>query len=270
MPELPEVETYRRYVEASSMQQTITDFTCQDPRKLLLNDYDDMREILRGCQFEETYRVGKHLFIKTNKTLWVYMHFGMTGDLHYFYEDEDPPKHARMVFYFANGYRLGFICPRKFERIGLVENPTDFLAKKGIAPDVMHISIEAFSKNLKRKKSAIKSVLLDQTVVAGLGNWLADDVLYRAKIHPEMPAFDLSDAQITQIHAAMRDIVQTTIDAEANYDLLPDDFILHARGWGKPHLNGQCPCGTEAITLIRVGGRATYFCSKTQGIVSRY
>ena len=261
MPELPEVETYRRYIEASSMNQSITDFTCEDPRKLLLNDYDEMREILRGCQFLETYRVGKHLFIKTNKTFWVYMHFGMSGDLHYFNEHEDPPRHARMVFYFNNGYRLGFICPRKFERIGLVENPTEFLRKKGVAPDVLLIEIEEFAKNLKRKKSAIKSVLLDQSVVAGIGNWLADDVLFQAKIHPETRASEITEGGVAYIFRAMQYIVQTTIDAEANYDLLPDDFILHARGWGKPHLSGKCPCGKEAITMIRVGGRATYFCS---------
>jgi formamidopyrimidine-DNA glycosylase len=264
MPELPEVETYRRYVVASSLQQSIENFTCEDPRKLLLNDYDDMLEILRGSHFTDTYRVGKHLFINTNKDYWVYMHFGMTGDLHYFHQDDEPPRHARMVFYFSNGYRLGFICPRKFERIGIVENPDAFLKQKGIAPDVMQIDKALFFNNLARKKSAIKSVLLDQSVVAGIGNWLADDILFQAKVHPETPSVFLSENDKTLIFNAMRYIVQTTIDAEANYNFLPDDFILHARGWGKPHLAGKCPCGKEAITQIRVGGRATYFCSNLQ------
>jgi formamidopyrimidine-DNA glycosylase len=264
MPELPEVETYRRYVEASSMQQSIENFTCEDPRKLLLNDYDFMLDVLKGASFVSTYRVGKHLFIKTNKDYWVYMHFGMTGDLHYFHEDEEPPRHARMVFYFTNGYRLGFICPRKFERIGIVDNPDAFLLRKGVAADVMTIEKDVFFKNLSRKKSAIKPVLLDQSVVAGIGNWLADDILYQAKVHPETPSVLLTDEDKTLIFNAMHYIVQTTIDAEANYNFLPDDFILHARGWGKPHLSGKCPCGNEDITQIRVGGRATYFCSKNQ------
>ncbi|MDZ7878775.1 MAG: DNA-formamidopyrimidine glycosylase family protein [Saprospiraceae bacterium] len=264
MPELPEVETYRRYAEASSMHQTIADFTCEDPRKLLLNPYDEMLEILRGSHFSETYRVGKHLFIRISETHWVYMHFGMTGDLHYFHQDDEPPRHARMVFYFTNGFRLGFLCPRKFERIGIVENPDAFLKKKGIAPDVMMIDKNLFFNNLSRKKSAIKSVLLDQSVVAGIGNWLADDVLFKAKIHPETPSVFLTENDKNRIFDAMQNIVQTTIDAEANYNLLPDDFILHARGWGKPHLSGKCPCGKETITMIRVGGRATYFCENLQ------
>jgi formamidopyrimidine-DNA glycosylase len=264
MPELPEVETYRRYLEASSLNQPVAEFTCEDPRKLLLNDYDEMRQILRGAQFTGSYRVGKHLFVKTDTPFWVYMHFGMSGDLRYFHQDEGVPRHARMVFYFNNGYGLGFVCPRKFERIGLVENPDAFLAAKGVALDVMLIPLETFAQNIKRKKSPIKAVLLDQSVTAGIGNWLADDVLHHAKIHPEKLAKDLSDAEIERIHVAMRYIVQTTIDAEANYDFLPDDFILHARGWGKPHLSGKCPCGQEDITQIRVGGRATYYCARFQ------
>jgi formamidopyrimidine-DNA glycosylase len=264
MPELPEVETYRRYLTASSLDQTITDFACEDPRKLLLNDYDEMRDILRGVKFTGTHRVGKHLFVQTDRPTWVYMHFGMTGDLHYFHQDDPPPRHARMVFYFSNGFRLGFICPRKFERIGLTDNPTAFLQQKGIAEDVLLIEKPVFFKNIHRKKSAIKTVLLDQSVVAGIGNWLADDVLYQAKIHPETPANVLTETQTDALHAAMQYIVQTTIDAEANYNFLPDDFILHSRGWGKPELSGKCPCGKEAIQMMRVGGRATYFCSEKQ------
>jgi formamidopyrimidine-DNA glycosylase len=264
MPELPEVETYRRYIQASSMHQTIEHFTCEDPRKLLLNDYDEMLNVMRGAQFEETYRVGKHLFIKIGEQRWVYMHFGMSGDLHYFHQDDDPPRHARMVFYFTNGYRLGFICPRKFERIGIVENPDAFLKTKRVAPDVLRIGKEEFYQNLSRKKSAIKSVLLDQSVVAGIGNWIADDVLYQAKIHPETLAHALTEKHKVAIFEAMHYIVKTTIEAEANYDSLPDHFVLHSRGWAKPHLNGLYACGKEPISQIRVGGRATYFCKTTQ------
>lgn len=264
MPELPEVETYRRYIEASSLGQTIEQFTCEDPRKLLLNDLDEINNRLNGAVFEATYRVGKHLFVRTNLDDWLYMHFGMSGDLGYFHRDEPPPRHARMIFYFTNGYHLGFICPRKFERVGLVADPVAFLAQKGIAPDVLDITPAVFFEHLRRKKSAIKTVLLDQSVVAGIGNWLADDVLYRAKIHPETPASALNEADVARMTEAMRYIVQTTIDAEANYLLLPDDFILHARGWGKPHLAGKCPCGKGEILMSRVGGRATYFCGLCQ------
>lgn len=130
-------------------------------------------------------------------------------------------------------------------------------------PEV-EITPALFSNHLRRKKSAIKTVLLDQSVVAGIGNWIADDVLFRAKIHPETPASTLDETEIMRIVEAMRYIVQTTIDVEANYLLLPDDFILHARGWGKPHLAGKCPCGKGEILMSRVGGRATYFCGWCQ------
>ncbi len=267
MPELPEVETYRRYIQAAALEQTITNMTCEDPRKLLLNDESEMLDILRGSQFTATKRVGKHLFIRLSKdNWWLYMHFGMSGDLHYFHEDEETPRHARIVFYFSNGYRLGFICPRKFERVGITDNPTAFLLKKKIAEDALDISNSALFKNINKRKMPIKSVLLDQSTVAGIGNWIADDVLNRAKIHPEKLANQLTEKEVTAIHKAMQFIINQTITVEANYKLLPEDFLIHARGWGRANTETKCPnCKTD-IVMIRVGGRATYFCPKCQVI----
>jgi formamidopyrimidine-DNA glycosylase len=265
MPELPEVETYRRYIETAAFEQTITHMTCEDPRKLLLNDETEMNEILRGSKFVGTKRVGKHLFIRLSKgDYWLYMHFGMTGDLHYFHEDEETPRHARIVFYFSNGFRLGFICPRKFERVGITDNPTAFLAKKKVAKDALEISNSELFNNIHKRKMPIKSVLLDQSTVAGIGNWIADDVLHRAKIHPERIAADLSEKEVKAIHKATQTVVNQTIAVEANYELLPEDFLIHARGWGRANTEPKCPiCKTE-IVMIRVGGRATYFCPKCQ------
>jgi formamidopyrimidine-DNA glycosylase len=112
----------------------------------------------------------------------------------------------------------------------------------------------------------IKSVLLDQSTVAGIGNWIADDVLHRAKIHPERIAADLSEKEVKAIHKATQIVVNQTIAVEANYELLPEDFLIHARGWGRANTEPKCPiCRTE-IVMIRVGGRATYFCPKCQTI----
>jgi formamidopyrimidine-DNA glycosylase len=265
MPELPEVETYRRYLESSSMNQKIVDFTSEDPLKLLLNDVDEMHETLLGRQFIETKRVGKHLFVRLDRgDFWLYMHFGMSGDLAYFHPDSEPPKHARIVFFFENGFRLGFICPRKFERVGLTNDPDLFLQKKKIGLDVLEITPKMLFLNLQNRKMAIKSTLLDQSVAAGVGNWIADDVLHRAKILPIRLANSLDFSEVESLHAAIQKVVQSAISVEANYAQLSDDFLIHARGWGRANATSNCPnCGSE-ITQIRVGGRATYFCEKCQ------
>ena len=265
MPELPEVETYRRYLEETSLQQVIEAIDVED-HKLLTTDYATLTENLIGRSFVGTRRVGKNLFVLTDKkNVIVRMHFGMTGDLAYYHSSLDRPRHARIVFYFRGGYNLGFVCPRKFERVGLVENINDFLKSKKIAADGLEISAEDLSKNLRKRKSTIKPVLLDQSTVAGIGNWIVDEVLFQAKIHPERLSNSLNDTEIMAIHTAIGFVLKTAIEHEANYALFPTNFLIHTREWAaSPHNDPErhklCPCGLAVVAQSRVGGRATYFC----------
>ncbi|MBU1821068.1 MAG: DNA-formamidopyrimidine glycosylase, partial [Bacteroidetes bacterium] len=120
MPELPEVEGYRLYLEATSLHQPIEHIDVEDT-KLLTTDQITLTEALHGAAFTGTRRVGKNLFVYTDKPgVIVRMHFGMSGDLEYYHSSIDRPRHARIVFYFRGGFNLGFVCPRKFERVGLV------------------------------------------------------------------------------------------------------------------------------------------------------
>ncbi|MCU0339225.1 MAG: DNA-formamidopyrimidine glycosylase [Spirosomaceae bacterium] len=268
MPELPEVETYRRYFEATSLHQPL-DFLEVEDHKLLTTDYATLTETLIGQAFVGTERVGKNLFAFTDGGATLHLHFGMTGDLEYYHSSLTRPRHARIVFGFRSGFCLGFICPRKFERIGLVESVASYLQKKKIAPDGLQISLVQLTKNLQKRKALIKPTLLDQSTVAGIGNWIADEVLFQAKIHPEQPCNTLTDSQFLVLHQAIRHVLQTAIEHEANYDFFPKDFIIHAREWGEspysvPDRHLDCPCGKVRIAQSRVGGRATYFCPMCQ------
>ena len=266
MPELPEVETYRRYFEATSLHQPISDVYVQDT-KLLTTDYDTLLQQLKNRQFIGTKRVGKNLFAQLDAPYWLHFHFGMTGDLAYFKDQEDTPRFARIVFHFANGFKLGFLCPRKFERIGIVENIEAYLSRKKINKDALEITLEELSKTLNKKKAVIKSVLLDQSTVAGIGNWIVDEILFQAKVHPEQIASQLSDNQIVSIHQAMQMIIKTAINLQADYDDFPNDFLIHARGWGRTtneNSIGKCPKCGEKISISKVGGRTTFFCASRQ------
>lgn len=266
MPELPEVETYRRYFEETSLYQPISDIYVEDT-KLLTNDYDTLHHQLKNRQFIGTKRVGKNLFAQLDAPYWLHFHFGMTGDLAYFKDEEDTPRFARIIFRFANGFKLGFLCPRKFERIGIVEDIEAYLSRKKINKDALEITLEELKKSLVKKNTPIKSVLLDQSTVAGIGNWIVDEVLFQAKIHPEKISSQLSDNEIIMIYEAMRLVIQIAIDAQANYDDFPKKFLIHARGWGiknAENIIGKCPeCG-EKITISKVGGRTTFFCANRQ------
>lgn len=269
MPELPEVEIYRRYLETSSLYQPIDTLEVED-HKLLTTDFATLHERLTGRSFTGTHRVGKNLFVLTDKPdVILHMHFGMTGDLVYYHSSVDRPRHARIVFYFRNGFNLGFICPRKFERIGLVDSIDTYLKRKKIGPDGLIISLSELTARVRGRKSLIKPVLMDQSTVAGLGNWIVDEVLFQALVHPERPTVTLSDEEMVELHNAIRLVLETAIRHEATYRDFPTGFLIHVREWDdSPYDDVEahmfCPrCGTR-IDKIEVGGRTTYFCPKEQ------
>lgn len=269
MPELPEVEMRRLYLEATSLGQPIDLITVED-NKLLTTDLTTLVESLQNRRFQGTRRVGKNLFIYTDDpAIIVRMHFGMTGDLTYYHHSVDRPRHARIVFYFKNGFCLGFICPRKFERVGLVNDIDAYLKLKKIAPDALLIDVDTLTKKFKKRNSPIKTVLLDQATTAGLGNWIVDEVLFQAKVHPSSISAKLTDDAIQAIHNAIHLVLETAISKEATYRNFPLSFLIHARQWDAspyedPETYKHCPrCGNN-LDIIKVGGRTTYFCPTEQ------
>ena len=273
MPELPEVEIRRQYLETSSLHQLIQHIEVDD-KKLLTTDYTTLTSALTGRQFTHTRRVGKNLFVLTDDpAVIVRMHFGMTGDLEYYHASLDRPRFARIVFEFSSGFNLGFLCPRKFERVGLVDNIDAFLQRKKIGPDGLAISLADLNARIRKKKALIKPVLLDQSIVAGLGNWIVDEVLFQAFIHPEQRADTLTEAQMSQLHQAIYLVLETAIRYEATYRDFPNNFLIHVREWDdSPYDDVEahkfCPRCYTRIERVVVGGRTTFFCPNEQILLS--
>ena len=121
MPELPEVETYRRYLEETALGQTVVDLKVEDPRRQLTIDYDTLLQALKGRQLMSTHRIGKHLLVTLSSGKVLVLHFGMTCDLAYYRDEEDTLRFSRMVFCFSNGFRLAFMVSRKFGQWGLAD-----------------------------------------------------------------------------------------------------------------------------------------------------
>ncbi|MFD2932234.1 Fpg/Nei family DNA glycosylase [Spirosoma flavum] len=269
MPELPEVEIRRQYLETSSLYQPINHIEVED-KKLLTTDYATLENTLIGRQFTSTHRVGKNLFVLTDAPgVIVHMHFGMTGDLEYYHSSLNRPRFARIVFEFTTGFNLGFLCPRKFERVGLLDDIDAFLKRKKIGEDGLDISVATLTEQVRRKKALIKPVLLDQSVIAGLGNWIVDEVLFQAFIHPEQRADTLTDAQMSHLHGAIQLVLETAIRYEATYRDFPTSFLTHVREWDdSPYDDVEahkfCPRCSTRIERSVVGGRTTFFCPKEQ------
>ncbi|PYK44559.1 MAG: DNA-formamidopyrimidine glycosylase, partial [Verrucomicrobia bacterium] len=128
MPELPEVETFKRYLDSTSLHQRITNVEVRDAYVLKGISARELTRYLKGHRFENSHRHGKHLFVHAGDELWLRLHFGMTGSLEYLKHDEGTPKTARVIFRFATNRRLAFDDQRKFGEIELIEDVDEFLS----------------------------------------------------------------------------------------------------------------------------------------------
>ncbi|MEM8940301.1 MAG: DNA-formamidopyrimidine glycosylase family protein [Bacteroidota bacterium] len=258
MPELPEVEGYKKYIDSTSLQQKITGIDCADNR-LLKKELGLFESALVGQSFIETRRIGKYLFLQTTGDKVLIMHFGMTGKPEYYYDPNLRPKYAHIVYEFANGYHLGFLNRRKFGWNDLTESVEDYQQKVGLSTDARDLSFEDFQKSFDKRKTSIKPVLMNQSVAAGIGNWMADEILYQSEIHPEKKTNQLSEGQIKTIFDRMKAIIETAIEKEAVYRNFPPHYFIHIRRTG-----AQCHHTSSKIKKLTVGGRSTYYSPEWQ------
>ena len=220
MPELPDVEVYKQYFDKHSLNKKIKSVDVKDT-KVLKTSSNKLSELMDGEKFVNTRRLGKHLLASTNHNRWIAMHFGMTGALQYYQDKEEAPKYGKIIFNFDNGDHLAFINKRKFGYIDIVDDYETFVKDQKLGPDAMDIDLDEFKKIMNNKKGMIKSVLMDQQVISGLGNVYTDEILYQAKLHPKAKLDNLSEDDIKNMHRIMRRVLKTTINNHADPAKLP-------------------------------------------------
>ena len=258
MPELPEVHGYQVYLDSTSLHQKIVTFDCRDT-KLLKKSRSEFEKYLVGQSLTETQRIGKYLFVKTDGDKVLVMHFGMTGRPKYYKDADDRPKFGHIVLSFDNGFHFAFENKRKFGWWDLADTIEEYKEQVGLSDDARELSLEDFKASLSNRKTDIKKVLMDQGVAAGVGNWMADEILYQAKTHPEKRIEDMDDAAIETVFDAMKKVIEVAIEHDAHYSDFPKDFLMHFRKEG-----AECHHTGCKIEKIKVGGRTTYFSPEWQ------
>ncbi|HYH09547.1 MAG TPA: DNA-formamidopyrimidine glycosylase family protein [Thermoanaerobaculia bacterium] len=256
MPELPEVETYTRYFTRHALDQKIARVDVRDERILGTLRKDAFARRLKGRSFVSARRHGKHLFADAGG-VWLHLHFGMTGDLAYY--REEAPRFARVVFDFDNGAHLAFEDMRLFGLVDLVDDPDAFIEESGLGPDPLTLRFAGFASLLERRRGAIKSLLMAQEIIAGLGNLYVDETLYQASIHPRRPVDSLSSKETRALYDTMRRILREAITRHARGADLPGNALYHHREEGE-----RCPRCGGTIQRAVVFGRTTYFCGRHQ------
>lgn len=262
MPELPDVEIFRQYLESTSLHQDMDDVEVPGPEVLQGISASRLNKILRGNRFQSARRHGKYLFGELKEGGWLVFHFGMTGFLAYFRDDERSTGHERLLIRFSNGYTLAYDCQRKLGEIGLAEDLQHFIREKGMGPDPLDsgFDLETFLDAMRGSRATVKSALMDQKRMAGIGNIYSDEILFQAGIRPGAKANDLTEGDWKTIYTEMtQNVLPAAIEARADPSRLPASFIIPRR-----HGNRTCPLCGEALETTKIGGRTTVFCPHDQ------
>lgn len=254
MPELPEVETIRRYLEETVLHRPIARVSGSTPTIARA-----ARFRLTGQRFTEAFRHGKYLFAGLDSGSSLVFHFGMTGELILVSRDEPDPPYTRAMVSFIDGSRLAFTDPRRFGRLGWVPDRDDFIRAKRLGPDALVIPAEKLMPLVQRSRQRMKFFLLDQHKLAGIGNIYADEILFQAGIHPLREAASLMPDQAARIQPLMQDILRIAISLEADFDRYPGTWLIPHRAPGE-----LCPVCSGEVNRVMIAGRYAYFCPSCQ------
>lgn len=262
MPELPEVESYRRYFERYAMRRPVRGVSVADAGVLAPGTTAAaLRRALMGKRFTSVRRHGKNLFVEISGDGFLRIHFGMTGDLAAFRDGAEAPRFVRVLFHFADGTNLAYQDSRKFGRLELIAQADAYLAARRFGPDPVspEFRLGEFVRSLERRRGAIKPLLMNQRVIAGVGNLYADEALFQAGIHPATPIETLDRAALSRLFRTLQTVLKKVTEAQQNDGPYPRGYLLPRRAEGE-----RCPrCGGR-ITRTTVGGRTTYYCSRHQ------
>ena len=271
MPELPEVETTASDLRPQLVGAQITGVHVLWPRTIAAPDLPLFSALVAGQRIAGVGRRGKFLILGLASGDSLLVHLRMTGGL--FVESCLTPapadRYARAWFDLAGGRRLVFSDLRKFGRIWLVESAAEVLGGLGPEPLSPEFTPQVLAEGLRRRRVAIKPLLLNQAVVAGLGNIYADEALFLAGIHPLRPAAELTDDEVQRLHAAIRQVLSEAIGERGTTlrDFRPPNggkgnYQEKRRVYG---LKGE-PCLTCGAPIQRlvIAQRSAHFCPHCQ------
>ena len=278
MPELPEVEAARLIARRVAVGRRIVRVWCaDDPIVFDRVSPARVRRALVGRRVIGVHRHGKHLWFELDRRPWPCLHFGMTGGFHVpgrksvklvssgarHPRPDWPPRFAKLRLTFDDGGELVFADARRLGRVRLRHDPA-------AEPPISLLGFDAllgvptprkFAELLRGRLAPIKAVLLDQSVAAGVGNWIADEVLYQAGVDPRRPASSLTDAQVRRVRDKIRSVVALAVRVGSDSDRFPRRWLFHDR-WGKRDM--AMTSRGDRIRYATVGGRTTAWVPRIQ------
>jgi len=271
MPELPEVETVRRGLEKLILGKKISNIEIHYP-KMIKTDLEQFQKEMPGQVVKSMGRRGKYLlFYLSDKVL--ISHLRMEGKYFYYPNQVPERKHAHVLIHFEDGGTLVYEDVRKFGTMELLAPElldSYFISKKlGPEPSEQDFDLESLKLALKKSKKPIKPHLLDQTLVAGLGNIYVDEVLWRAKVHPSRTSNSLTTQEARKVHDETINVLGQAVEKGGSTirtytNAFGEDGTMQELHQVYDKAGQACSrCGTS-IEKIQLGGRGTHFCPNCQ------
>ncbi len=273
MPELPEVETIKRVIEPQIQGRMITKAAVRRPEVAAYPEADEFCRRLTGQTVSHMSRQGKFLIIHLENKERIVLHLRMTGGLLLAPAQCPEEKYTHVVFSLDNGTELRFSDMRRFGRFWLLrEEETDTcteMDKLGLDPLAPACNAEYLSSHLSKRRKAIKECLLEQTIIAGIGNIYSDEILFTAGIYPARPANSLKQTEWERLAEAIPErisyfIEKNAITAEEYLETKGRDYrntpFLQVYGHG----GSPCPKCRETLCRMVIGGRSSVYCPVCQ------
>jgi len=266
MPELPEVETIARGLDKRVAGDVIESVWIGSKPEPLKSSAREIAKVLEGARINKVKRVGKHIVVDLAKSGQWIVHLGMTGQMLVAAPDSDLAKHTHLVAKLSSGRELRFVDPRRFGRLS-VHQPENAFAAQGGEP--LGVSEEEFIELFKSRNTPIKSALLNQKLLSGVGNIYADEALFRAGVRPRRRANSITRDQLRKLYKAVREVLQEAIKAGGSSvsDYVDADgeegsFQLQHRVYmrtGEPCFTCKTP-----IKRVVIAGRSSHYCPRCQ------
>lgn len=218
---------------------------------------------LRGRRVVGSGRYGKHFWLELDERPWPVMHLGMTGTIEVYDREADRPKFWKAEYVTDSGTRVAVTNKRRLGRLRLRDDPRNQrpISELGFDPLLDLPTARKIGEQLGRRSSPIKAVLLDQGFAAGVGNWVADEVLYQARIAPRLRADELTAEQVRQLRQKLRSVVRKAVEVDADARRFPRTWLFHHR-WGR---NAQARTARgERVIHQTIAGRTTAWAPQRQ------
>jgi formamidopyrimidine-DNA glycosylase len=269
MPELPEVEVGRLIARRVAVGRVITSVCCADD-PIVFDGLTStrVRHLLRGRRVRAVRRHGKHLWFELDRRPWPLFHFGMTGSFHApgaggakLVSSGDasptwPPRFTKLHLTFEDGGELVLADARRLGRVRFRHDPPGEPPIALLGFDALRDipSAPRFREIVRTRSAPLKVLLLDQSFAAGVGNWIADEVLYQARLDPRRRADSLSAAEAARLRARLRSVVAWSVRVQSDSARYPRAWLFHYR-WDK-RADGTTARG-QTIRHLTLGGRTT-------------